>query len=1204
MRINILLKFLTIIGLLWFSSAVAEDADGTYFISLQPKVEVSPGVFFEGSMGGTTAPLAYYPNVTRSLTDSGLNVLKGTGTFQLPQSGSALSYRTALFAGNGAEALKAFYTSAIQAFTPQLGSLLEAEELFRTALRVDPYYEDALNGLLEVYYARAEGFMLIGNDYMAKAYRHKFVRSPQETSSITDLEIADIGSALTSYEIGFREFMKLFTPEFIGVNGLRKSHLDIDPETLFFKKRLPHPDLTVTEQVAFEALRGQKAALGVSTKMFDPTGIEISPVQGSPSLAFSGSQSGQIAAIDVPVKFTLPIIEGAPDFTPGSFFTIRFEMDIDPAISVKDLELLIEFDHDKLIPPATENDFDFTFSHFTPISQQFYPPGSIYGQNQIFANQMLLKFSANTAVSGIGRRVVSVPFQIKSSVPEFTEVNAYVAGSGGSLLSGYKDISILYRLAAAHADATTEIVKRMYTVSSPESNIALIQEEIDRIGGWFEHIQLLLENSAAIVDLQNNEQLQNALSKVSSEINELSAFREFIRSGANVYGYPDDYVPFFNDDLNDTFTAIRNLVVGSGTYTSGTAQGFFGTARDAETTAIQEYGNLQNTKDRIRNELFTINENVDNRLVQICGRVNEQSGLPSLNVNDPIDVDLRATSKNLASEIGQHVLLLSRAQKVLNQATEDYQLFLSDIEKEKEFLQDALQLHENKTTVMAEYSLLQQNLDKELAAVAAKQTELNAVTQALSTVAASGSWDKFITGGVYSAAAVSAIQLANGIEQARLEKKKGDLSADKTRLASEERIQLTQIDTEIFKLQSVKNIEQMVNRIVLKTIAAEIAEIDVQVALGRLNQLITERDNLLLKKGRSIANLGEMSFADPSFRLTQFSVMKKAENNLEYLKKWIFILTRSVFYKWALPDNFIIEIKDKGSIKIDDIKRLQVVGALTTGTPGVTPLADTLTASEYLDILLDFNDSGPFRFSNSTVQIDRQSSNNSARYSLREDFLHIVRHEDTPEELARVRAEFSDWLSDPNRLDTNGNLVIEFDTMGHLENYNKVVDGTSEYNTWKNFALRSYGLKSLWNHKITRIGVGVKAFGLAFTSGNSNISGSLEYGGVGYLKQDTDLCKDFRAYQMRQWRSLGNGQLEPVEYRTVPITIYTSSDLEASENTRMVNNLKERPVAATKWRFIVSASQLNNLEIGNIEDIYIYIYSEAYQRQGNVDGCL
>jgi len=583
---------------------------------------------------------------------------------------------------------------------------------------VNPYYEDSLNALLKTYYARAEGFMLIGNDYMAKAYRHKFDRAPDETQPIVELEIEDISSALICYEIGFREFMKLFNSEFIGLSDIRKPHLDMDPEQLFFERRFPNPN--GPGYVSFESLRGQKNAIGVSSRALNDAGDEIGPIQGSPNVEIeisSGigafdtksrspaeyedkrrstaeykrtlsekrvlSQSDQWNNVDAPLKLQLPFIEGSPTYEPATSFTLHFR--IDAETPVKTVELVIEFDREKLEVPTALAELDFSSSAFSS-NPEFYGPGTFYGDIQILANQVLIKAEAPSQITGKGISIVKVSFLIKSG--QLGEFHIYAAGSAGSLLSGFKDIAILYRLAAAHANATAEKVRRLYNVGNQQdiqSSIDLIQEEIDRIGAWFEHIQALLNKAATPEELANIDQLQSAINQVSSALNGLSALREFIRSGANVFGYPDDYVPFYNADDVDTFDAVRNLVVGSGAFTPQTASGFFGTAREAETTAVISYDQFQDTKDRIRGEIFTFNEQTENRLVQIVGRIDNE-GEPSLNVNDPIDYDMQASSRNIASEVGQHVLLFQRAQSALQQATADIAQFLEDIELEKRFL--------------------------------------------------------------------------------------------------------------------------------------------------------------------------------------------------------------------------------------------------------------------------------------------------------------------------------------------------------------------------------------------------------------------------------------------------------------------------------------------------------------------------------------
>ncbi|MBV2089964.1 MAG: hypothetical protein AB2604_01500 [Candidatus Thiodiazotropha taylori] len=1169
----------------------------TYFVTQPLNAQLNTNLYLkDGQLGGTAAPLAYFPHASLRLTELGLDLLKGNGTYHRPQANSALDFRRVLYAGSGADALKAYYTDAIREFTNDIGKLLNAEEYFRQALKVNPYWDQALDGLMETYYARAEGFMLIGNDFLARAYRHKFERKSNESKSTTELEIQDIDNALQAYETGFREFMKLFNPTYIGVDDLPRSFLQINAEDLLFSKRFPRQGSS--DLVSYAALRGQETEIGVTTELYDPHGQVVSPVQGSPSLAFEESQSKQIVAIQAPVVFTLPKYEGMPSSGPGTSFVLRFEMDVATGHSVKDLELLIEFDNETLIPPSAFSDFSFRNSHLSliPGTEVFYGPSSIYDGKQLFANQMLLKFSIVTPATGSGIRVVSVPFTIRADASRITEVNVYVAGSGGQLVSGFKDIALLYRIAAAYGDALGEKVRRMYDIASPQQAIKALEDAIYRINQWFELTQSMLEKASSQAEIANNDRLQNAIASVSSELNELGALREFIRSGANAFGYPDDYVPFFNDDSSGTISALRNLIVGPGSFTPGSATGFFGTARDAETSSIRSYGQLQDTKDRIRNELFTINEQAESRLLQICGRIDETTLDPSMDSSDPIDVDMRASGKNIASEFGQHVLLFQRAQSALEQANADMDRLLADIELEKRFLADALHLHAEKVQVMNEYSVLQQNLDLEIGKINAKQARLRAVTQAAQTMAAGTNGFSAITGGTHAATVGAAIALANGMEQARYEERKGELQADKTRYAAEERIKLIKSDTKIFELQQVKTIEQLANQLVLKALSAEMAELDLQVALGRMNQLMVERDELLARRGRAITNLGEMSFADPSFRLIQFSVMKDAEDQVEFLKRWLYLLTRTVYYEWALADDTKLRVAGLPDISINDIRRLQVIGAVNEGS-GVAALEDSLTVTDYLQTLLAFHDSGPLRYSKSPVTINRTNSSNTARYSLREDFLRIVREENTLEENQRVWKEFSAWLADPARRDADGNLVIEFDTMGHLENHNLPVD--INHNSWTHYALRSYSTSPLWNHKITQVGVSLQPRGLAFVSGVLNVTGSLQYGGVGYLKQDSDSCSDFRAYQMRQWRDKGNGRLEPIDYRTIPLSIPDSSSFELNEAAYLVNSLKERPVAASSWRLVIPASKANKIVLSNIQDIFIYINSEAYQRQSN-----
>lgn len=613
------------------------DVDGDGVIDLHDTtllqtraLEVTPGqLYLFSQLGGSAATTAYFapttsPSAAGDLTLQANDILYGTGTFSKPQDGSALSYRNVLFATQGAEALKAFYANAIAAFTPRLSDLTDAEELYRIALRVNPYHEAALDGLLEVYYARAEGFMLIGNDFMAKAYRNKYERQPTETKSINELELGGITNGLVAYETGFREFMKLFNPGFVDSSQRSQPHLNLDAEWLLFEKRFDSPG----GKISFEAKRGQSNVIGLTTQAWNNIGEQISTIQGSPSLSFSDNQSGQIAAVDTQIKFLTPIVDGSASFAPGSTFKLRFEMDIEPGQDVKELELLVGFNFDVVDVSTDINDYNFSTSDLgidlagNPNQVEIVGPGQFHPDSgvEVAQDQLLLIIHGGVAAAGNRQEVVSMPFTIKNtpdtqaeySATGSVDVSAYVNGSGGLMLSGFKDVGILYRLAAAHAYATSEKVRRLYSMADDTTKtecLDLIQEEIDRIGSWFEHIQSLLAKSATQDQLASIDRLQAAINQVSSEINGLLAFRDFINSGSNVFGFPEEYVPFYNTGANKSFDAIRTLVTGSatpGSFNPQTASGFFGYARGTETVAKNIYSKLQDTRDRIRNEVFTI----------------------------------------------------------------------------------------------------------------------------------------------------------------------------------------------------------------------------------------------------------------------------------------------------------------------------------------------------------------------------------------------------------------------------------------------------------------------------------------------------------------------------------------------------------------------------------------------------------------------
>lgn len=425
---------------------------------MQMSIEVPgmAGIYLESEVGGIVAPQAYYPEAAKVETDAGwrgantnLLGLIGNGTVEQPQLDSALGFRTVLYAQQGVNALRAWYSSAAQAFPPKLGEILEAEERFRIALRVNPLYSDALNGLLECYYARAEGFMLIGNDNLANAYSVKFNRKQNDTQSIVDMEVDNIEKALTCYDIGFQEFFKIFNTDFVSVGDRSIPSLNIDADDMFFKKSYPNSG----KYVSFESLRGLKyGGIGLNSRILSADGNEIVPLQGSPNLPLEISQVSakvagrnknssstpsavhqmaleesrrqvkQLSLVSAPAKFLPPVQTSSSELKAGNGLTVRFELQ--SSIPVKTVEMMVEFTNEKLEPPTSIDKIKLSQSKF-PIAE-YYPPGGYYNGKQIQPNQFLLVLNSPSAIQGEKMVLAEVPFQVKAN--SVGSMNIYVTG--------------------------------------------------------------------------------------------------------------------------------------------------------------------------------------------------------------------------------------------------------------------------------------------------------------------------------------------------------------------------------------------------------------------------------------------------------------------------------------------------------------------------------------------------------------------------------------------------------------------------------------------------------------------------------------------------------------------------------------------------------------------------------------------------------
>lgn len=176
------------------------------------------------------------------------------GSLENPSPGSGLEYRAVFLSqGNTTESLRAHYESALEVYQQKTHLLDEAEFYYRSAIKTNRYNLEAKKRLLEVYYARAEAYLLIGEQFLIQALEAKY--RPISNMSVTLREIEAFEKAHEAFVAGYGEFTKLFHHDYRNHNGELQPDLFFLPLEMFFRANLS--ENFGEGLVSVESLRGE-----------------------------------------------------------------------------------------------------------------------------------------------------------------------------------------------------------------------------------------------------------------------------------------------------------------------------------------------------------------------------------------------------------------------------------------------------------------------------------------------------------------------------------------------------------------------------------------------------------------------------------------------------------------------------------------------------------------------------------------------------------------------------------------------------------------------------------------------------------------------------------------------------------------------------------------------------------------------------------
>ena len=423
--------------------------------------------------------------------------------------------------------------------------------------------------------------------------------------------------------------------------------------------------------------------------------------------------------------------------------------------------------------------------------------------------------------------------------------------------------------------------------------------------------------------------------------------------------------------------------------------------------------------------------------------------------------------------------------------------------------------------------------------------------------------------------------VVNAAVQAGAEEWKGQLEADKERLAATEQAVLAGIDSAAF----IKSMLLEMNTLVIDT---EEAVLLLQQEVARLAGLYREKRDLEARLEAANVMRAGRYFADPIHRLAANADMLAANFAFNEARRWLFFTLRAFEYKWNLPFQDFEYPEGSGKVwSHDTLFRLRN--------------ADEL--ADFFDALVELD-----------ARINRGSVDRFDWFSVRRDFMNLKDLDDqglpavytdpvTGLELDALSMFRTNLL---RRLDGSGNnqwFDLEFSTVRQIPGGFFFVGPIFN---------ESGGVESKGRFldKIDYLQIRLPG---NHTLGRPQLAGNLTYGGVSFIRnfnvgtfdpERPDRLRDeMTPYSTRYWfYDPTPGQMR---WRFTEGLTIENVEMELSEDPRIppsvtrIEEFKERSVAATGWKLRVPTISLGQqvLRISELNDVEIYFHHRSAPRQ-------
>jgi len=615
---------------------------------------------------------------------------------------------------------------------------------------------------------------------------------------------------------------------------------------------------------------------------------------------------------------------------------------------------------------------------------------------------------------------------------------------------------------------------------------------------------------------------------VNDTLSDLEDLRQNIRGKINVLGFADDFLLLVKKgDDPDSFDILRK-------YLDPNAPG-----SNPLLIAVDELDTLEASYQRYRSSQDELAEQLSDSSITYVDRLRDIVGVFP---DDPRYSDDPAA--NPGSDLyQQHVATETARLRILRNTTEI------------DNLQQQVQIELAKATaisnVMIHYGNQRANITEAIGHINASQEAVKSLAEIKNP------W----TG------------LVNGVVQAAGEETKGQLEAEKERIAALEQATIVGIEAEA----TVKTL--LLNMSIL-LIDSQEAALTLRQELGRLEGLLREKSDLERKLAQRDSRLARRYFADPVHRLGVQSGMIRANLAFEEARQFLFFMSRALEYKWNKRNWFIphlgrthsssVLFKLRNARELDDFYQAMCLYDVNPGfsyTP--TPMTDWFSVREDFFGLQRTNRYGQVLYYTDPVSGERLTA------------------------IQAFRREIQKLHSQANKL-----ITLEFSTV-------REIPGGTFFRGPRFYADGTMWSKGYFMDKIDSVMINLPG---SHTLGYTRLTGQIIYGGSSFLRnfapgqldpeRPDRLRNEMTAYDTRHWfYNLNTDTWDSSEAQSVPILMQLSPDPRVPNEVLKNRSFKERGVAATRWTLLIPTWEGNQLlDIDELDDIEILFDHHAMER--------